>query len=68
MCTAPAIPQLGGGELALGSLQGDRDWQMVVVYRDKHCPLCTNYRKKQNTLLPKFHALGADMFNQHTDE
>ncbi|MEM9688961.1 MAG: redoxin domain-containing protein [Pseudomonadota bacterium] len=22
---------------------GDNDWQMVVVYRGRHCPLCTRY-------------------------
>ncbi len=22
---------------------GDSDWQMIVVYRGRHCPLCTKY-------------------------
>lgn len=61
--TFPAltVPQLGGGEITLGAPQGGRDWQMVVVYRGQHCPMCTSYLKVLNTLLPDFHALGVDV-------
>lgn len=58
---ALTVPKLGGGQVTLGSPQGDRDWQMVVLYRGKHCPLCTNYLKELHTLLPEFHALGVDV-------
>ena len=34
---------------------------MVVVYRGKHCPLCTRYLKELNEALPKFSALGVDV-------
>jgi len=33
---AIAVPKVGGGEIAIGSSGG---WQMVVVYRGKHCPI-----------------------------
>lgn len=35
------LPKVGGGTVTLG---GARDgWQLVVVYRGKHCPLCKRY-------------------------
>lgn len=32
------IARLGSGDLTLGKLSEGFDWQMVVVYRGKHCP------------------------------
>jgi len=55
------VRQLGGGELTLGTPQEGCDWQMVVVYRGSHCPMCTNYLKELETLLPEFQALGVDL-------
>lgn len=55
------VRQLGGGELTLGTPQEGCDWQMVVVYRGSHCPMCTNYLKELETLLPEFQALGVDI-------
>lgn len=37
------VPRLGGGELRLGTPADDHDWQMVVVYRGAHCPICKTY-------------------------
>ncbi len=35
------LPKVGGGRAQLG---GARDgWQLVVVYRGKHCPVCKRY-------------------------
>lgn len=55
------VPKLGGGTLTLGVPQDGRDWQMVAIYRGKHCPMCTSYLKELNALLPEFHALGLDV-------
>ena len=55
------VAKLGGGTLELGVPTGGRDWQMVVVYRGKHCPMCTTYLKELNTLLPEYHAAGVDV-------
>ncbi|MGC3940712.1 peroxiredoxin-like family protein [Roseobacter sp. EG26] len=55
------VPQLGGGDLTLGAPQAGRDWQLVAVYRGKHCPMCTAYLQELNTRLPEFHALGVDV-------
>lgn len=55
------VAKLGGGELMLGAPQGGRDWQIVVVYRGQHCPMCTRYLQELELLLPEFHALGVDV-------
>jgi len=39
---AIAVPKVGGGEIAIGNTGA---WQMVVVYRGKHCPICRSYLK-----------------------
>ncbi|WP_375230096.1 redoxin domain-containing protein [Roseobacter sp. S98] len=56
-----------GAELTLGKPQGGHDWQMVVVYRGAHCPMCTTYLKELETLLPEFHALGVDVIAVSAD-
>ena len=53
--------QLGGGTLSLGTPSGDYDWQMVVVYRGLHCPICKRYLTQLETLAPKFNALGVEV-------
>tara|TARA_R110002124_G_scaffold253361_1_gene418800 strand:- start:691 stop:1227 length:537 start_codon:yes stop_codon:yes gene_type:complete len=58
---ALTVSKLGGGELTLGAPQSRHDWQMIVVYRGRHCPVCTTYLKQLETLLPEFHALGVDV-------
>lgn len=55
------VPRLGGGSLSLGRPRSGMDWQLVVVYRGKHCPMCTTYLDELNELLPQFHDLGVDV-------
>lgn len=55
------LPRLGGGELTLGRPLEGRDWQMVVVYRGKHCPICHKYVSSLEPLLPKYHEAGIDV-------
>ena len=55
------VPRLGGGTLTLGQPQGGHDWQMVVVYRGLHCPLCRKYLGKLEELQDRFHGLGVDV-------
>ncbi len=53
------LPLVGGGSAHVG---GARDrWQVVVVYRGKHCPLCKKYLAKLETLVPDFKAANADV-------
>lgn len=58
---AITVSKLGGGELELSQPAGGHDWRAVVVYRGKHCPICTNYLKTLNELLPQFNDLGIDV-------
>lgn len=52
------LPKVGGGELTLGQPLDGYDWQMVVVYRGKHCPLCTEYLTQLDGLKEKFYENG----------
>lgn len=55
------VPKLGGGELKLGVPKAPYDWQLVIVYRGKHCPICTRYLGEFNTVLSDIQALGVDV-------
>jgi peroxiredoxin len=44
------LPLVGGGRVTLG---GEGRWQLIVVYRGKHCPLCKIYLKRLQELLPQ---------------
>ena len=55
---AIAVPKVGGGEIAIGNTGG---WQMVVVYRGKHCPICRNYLKGLDGLYEEFRAGGTEV-------
>ncbi len=54
------VARLGGGTLELGAPQGDHDWQMVIVYRGLHCPLCKKYLKTLEEVAPQLSANGID--------
>ena len=55
------VPQIGGGSLTLGNPGGGHDWQLVIVYRGLHCPLCKKYLGTLQGLLPRFHEIGIDV-------
>lgn len=55
------IARLGGGDLALGNPASSHDWQMVVVYRGKHCPYCSRYLQELEPLVPRLNAFGIDV-------
>lgn len=55
------VPKLGGGELTLGRPGAGHDWQLVVVYRGKHCPICTRYLSELNAILPDLSKIGVDV-------
>jgi peroxiredoxin len=46
---------VSGGELDIGRADS---WELVVVYRGKHCPLCSRYLSTFNRLLDDFRSLG----------
>lgn len=55
------VPTLNGEILNLFTPANDYDWRLVVVYRGKHCPICTRYLETLNKLLFKFHKLQIDV-------
>jgi len=53
-----AVSKVGGGEIQFGSAQG---WQLLVIYRGKHCPICRTYLKTLNALLDQFTEIGVEV-------
>ncbi|MCL2913907.1 redoxin family protein [Shewanella corallii] len=37
------------------------DWRLLVIYRGKHCPLCTRYLAELEVLKEEFYAIGVDI-------
>ncbi len=57
----PAITlgKVGGGTVTIG---GTRDkWQLVVVYRGKHCPICKRYLTGLKDLVAGYTAANTDV-------
>ncbi|MBO6938483.1 MAG: redoxin domain-containing protein [Deltaproteobacteria bacterium] len=40
---------------------GDHDWMMVVVYRGRHCPMCTRYLNQLAPLVAQLSEIGVDV-------
>lgn len=55
------VPKFGGGQLQLGQPNSGNDWQLVIVYRGKHCPICTRYLGEVNDALEEFDKMGVDV-------
>ncbi len=61
------VPQLAGGVLRLGTPVDDHDWQMVVVYRGKHCPICKTYLAELERVAPEFAKAGVGIIAISSD-
>jgi peroxiredoxin len=55
---AITLPRAGGGTVRIG---GEGRWQLVVVYRGKHCPLCRRYLKTLDGLLESFQSINTEV-------
>jgi peroxiredoxin len=55
------VVELQGGMLTLGTPRGDHDWQLVVVYRGLHCPICKKYLSTLDGLVADFNKAGVDV-------
>ncbi len=53
-----SLNTLSHSDVEIGKPRDDKDWQMVVVYRGKHCPMCTGYLRKLESLKNSFHDIG----------
>ena len=61
------MPKLGGGTLRLGEASDGYDWQMIVVYRGKHCPVCTGYLRELNETVSPLKELGIEVLAVSAD-
>lgn len=52
------LPLVGGGEARLG---GAGRWQLAIVYRGKHCPLCRKYLGRLEEVKQRFSDLGTEV-------
>lgn len=55
------VSRVGGGALEMGRPQDGYDWQMVVIYRGLHCPICKKYLAELDRMQTEFHDLGIDV-------
>jgi peroxiredoxin len=53
-----SLPSTDGTQVQLG---GGGQWQVAIVYRGRHCPLCRKYLKTLDGLLEDFRAAGAEV-------
>ena len=52
---------LEGGMVDLGSIAAGADWKMVVVYRGRHCPMCTRYLNELEGYRERLREGGVDL-------
>ena len=62
-----AVPRLGGAELRLGEPVDHHDWQIVVIYRGKHCPICKTYLTELERMAPEFAKSGVGIIAVSSD-
>jgi len=55
------VTDLEENTIELGKISANADWKMVVVYRGKHCPLCTKYLNLLETYKEKIEANGVEI-------
>ncbi len=55
------VRTLEGETVTLGVPRGHCDWQMVLVYRGRHCPLCTKYLNALEEQVDALKAIGVDI-------
>ncbi|WP_246040424.1 redoxin domain-containing protein [Roseovarius arcticus] len=62
------VSTLDGAKADLGQPNAERgDWQLVVVYRGKHCPICKTYLTELNGLLDDFAEIDVDVIAVSAD-
>jgi len=55
------LPVVDGEKVTLGKAQTPGNWQVVIVYRGIHCPLCNKYLKRLEELYSGFTKAGAEV-------
>lgn len=52
---------LDGTTRDLSKPAGDNDWQMLIVYRGRHCPLCTRFLNEVKQYKSRLEAIKVDL-------
>lgn len=52
---------LNGEAITLSDAKNGADWKLVLVYRGRHCPLCTKYLNALEEYREEFLSLGVDI-------
>ncbi|MEL6949843.1 MAG: redoxin domain-containing protein [Pseudomonadota bacterium] len=50
-----------GTTINISTPTGDADWQLLVVYRGRHCPLCTKFLNALSNYRERLTAIGIDI-------
>jgi len=58
---------LEGNQIELGKPREDADWQIVVIYRGWHCPLCTSYLNQLEGYMKTLVEIGIDLIAVSAD-
>lgn len=56
-----SVTDLQNETLKLGEPKNGADWQMVVVYRGRHCPLCTKFLNQLESFRENLLETGVDL-------
>ena len=56
-----SVPDDAGTARDISRPLGDHDWMMVVVYRGRHCPVCTRYLNQLEPLGAELSKIGIDV-------
>ncbi|MEM9605176.1 MAG: redoxin domain-containing protein [Pseudomonadota bacterium] len=67
--TLPALhlPLIGGGVADITKPTGEHDWRLIVIYRGKHCPLCTQYLVELEATRAQLSDIGIDVIAVSAD-
>lgn len=61
------VTSQNGEAVTLGKPKGDLDWQLVLIYRGRHCPLCTKYLNQLQTFKDRLSQNGVDIIAASAD-
>lgn len=61
-----SVPLVGSGQFVLGKQAGDR-FDLLVVYRGLHCPICAKYLSELEALAPEFQKRGVQVVALSSD-
>lgn len=56
-----SVMSAAGAPVDLRATRDGTDWKMVVVYRGRHCPMCTKYLNELETHYEPLAAIGVDL-------